>query len=169
MTLALKKGQTIDLGVVYRINPDKVHESVNIKDLFANKRVVVFMGPAPFSRLDTEQALGYETCSREILAEKVTEIIGIYVQDAFVMNKFQEHVHNQVGSSCVNFYGDGDGFFVKANNLSHDFTFEGLSTRCGRWAMVIDNGVIEHVVVDDYSEINFTSADSILKYLKNEA
>jgi peroxiredoxin len=168
MTLALQKGQKVELGVVYRINSDKLHESVNIKDLFADKRIVVFMGPAPFSRLDTEQATGYENLSDDILAQKVDEIIGLYVQDAFVMNKFQEQVREISGTGNVKFYADGDGFFVKANNLSHDFTFEGLSTRSGRWAFILNNGIVEHVVVDDYSEINYTSADSILKYL-NEA
>lgn len=167
MTAALQKGQTVDLGVVYQVDVvAKTHNSVNIRDLFANKRIVVFMGPAPFSRLDTEQATDYEKLSGAILAEKIDEVIGIYVQDAFVMNKFQETVREQAGSANVVFYGDGDGFFVKANNLSHDFSFEGLSTRCGRWAMVLNNRVIEHVVVDDYSEINYTSADSILTYLK---
>lgn len=168
MTLALAKGQKVELGVVYRINDDQIHESANIKDLFANKRIVVFMGPAPFSRLDTEQATKYENLSNDILAQKVDEIIGLYVQDAFVMNKFQEQVQKSAGTSNVKFYGDGDGFFVKANNLMHDFTFEGLSTRCGRWAFVLDNGVVEYVVVDDYSLINETGAESILKYL-NEA
>lgn len=167
--MALTKGQTLELGVLYRIDENNLHTSTNVAELFAGKRLVVFMGPAPFSRMDTTQATDYELHSSKILAEKVDGIIGIYVQDAFVMNKFQELVHQQAASANVKFYGDGDGFFVKANNLMHDFTFEGLSTRCGRWAFVLDNGVIEYVVVDDYSLLNETSADSILKYLKNEA
>jgi len=169
MTLALTKGQTIDLGIVYRINDESIHESTNISDLFAEKRLLVFMGPAPFSRLDTEQALEYERQSKDILDQKIDGIIGLYVQDAFVMNKFQEHVRNEVKTSNVKFYGDGDGFFVKANNLMHDFTFEGLSTRCGRWAFIVNDGVVEYVTVDDYSVIDTTGATSILKYLKNEA
>lgn len=168
MTLALTKGQVLDLGVVYKLNNSRVHESANIKDLFAGKRIVMFMGPAPFSRLDTEQATDYERLSSAILQKRVDQIIGLYVQDAFVMKKFQEQVHETAGTANTEFYGDGDGFFVKANNLTHDFTFEGLSTRCGRWAMILNDGVIEHVVVDDYSEIKDTSAASILKYL-NEA
>lgn len=168
MTLALSIGQTLDLGVVYKITPDQLHASVYIKELFADKRLVLFMGPAPFSRLDTDQATDYERLSNAILEKRIDKIIGLYVQDAFVMKKFQEQVHETAGSSNTEFYGDGDGFFVKANNLTHDFTFEGLSTRCGRWAMVVNNGVIEHVVVDDYSEIKDTSAENILRYL-NEA
>jgi len=168
MTLALKKGQTVDLGVVYRINPSGLHESVSIKDLFEGKRLLVFMGPAPFSKLDTKQAIDYESASTKILSHGIDGIIGLYVQDAFVMKKFQEHVEEVAKTSNVQFYGDGDGFFVKANNLSHDFTFEGLSTRSGRWAFVIDNGVIEYVTVDDFSLLETTSADSMLQHL-NEA
>ena len=168
MTLALKKGQTVDLGVIYRINPNELHESVSIKDLFEGKRLLVFMGPAPFSKLDTKQAIDYENASSKILSHGIDGIIGLYVQDAFVMKKFQEHVREVAGTSNVQFYGDGDGFFVKANNLSHDFTFEGLSTRSGRWAFVINNSVIEYVTVDDFSLLETTSADSILQHL-NEA
>jgi len=169
MTLALSVGQTLDLGILYRIDENNTHSSIKVNELFANKRIVVFMGPAPFSRLDTLQANEYESLSSEILDQGINEILGIYVQDAFVMNKFQEQVREQTGSANVKFYGDGDGFFVKANNLMHDFTFEGLSTRCGRWAFVLNNGVVEYVTVDDYSLHETTSATSILKQLKNEA
>lgn len=164
--MALTVGQKIELGILYRIDENNTHSSIKVNELFADKRVVVFMGPAPFSRLDTQQASDYEARSDEILNQGVTEIFGIYVQDAFVMNKFQETIRRGEATANVKFYGDGDGFFVKANGLMHDFTFEGLSTRCGRWAFVLNNGVIEYVVVDDYSLINETSADSILNYLK---
>jgi peroxiredoxin len=166
--MTLTPGQTMDLGVLYRIDENNIHASVNVSVLFANKRVLVFMGPAPFSRLDTQQANEYESLSSEILKQSIDDIFGIYVQDAFVMHKFQEQIRQQAGSANVKFYGDGDGFFVKANNLMHDFTYEGLSTRCGRWAFILNNCVIEHVIVDDYSLLDKTSANSILKYLKNE-
>lgn len=168
MTTALTAGQLIELGVVYQINSTGMHQSTGISDLFANKRLLVFMGPAPFSRLDTEQAIDFERKSKQLLAKGLDDIIGLYVQDAFVMKKFEEHVRSAAGSSNVQFFGDGDAFFVKANNLMHDFTFEGLSTRCGRWAFIVNDGVIEYVVVDDYQTIIKTSPDSILQYL-NEA
>ena len=168
MTSPLSVGQKLTIGTLYHFNDNDLHVSIPITELFANKRLVVFMGPAPFSRLDTEQAVDYESYSAEILAEKVDGIIGIYVQDAFIINKFQSEIHNKAGSSNVKFYGDGDGFFVRGNNLVHDFVFSGLGQRSGRWAMVLNDGVIEYVMADDYQLINYTSADSIIKYLKNE-
>jgi peroxiredoxin len=168
MIAPLVVGQKVVLGTVYYINDDNVHSSIPVAELFANRRLVVFMGPAPFSRLDTEQAVDYEFRSSEILAERVDGIIGIYVQDAFVTNKFQEHIIRQTSSNNVKLYGDGDGYFARGNNLVHDFTNSGLGQRSGRWVMVLNDGVIEYVMADDYQVIDHTSADSILKYLKNE-
>jgi len=108
MTLALTKGQTVDLGVIYHFDENHLHQSVNIKDLFADKRTLVFMGPAPFSKLDTTQAVDFEANSQDILDQGIDEIIGIYVQDAFVMREFQEWVHHNGKSNNVKFYGDGD-------------------------------------------------------------
>jgi peroxiredoxin len=167
MTLVLNPGQKIEVGIVFRIK-DGVHISANVSDLFANKRIVLFMGPAPFSRLDTQQALAYEKASKELLSKNIDLVMGIYVQDAFVVKKFEEQIQTDANSSNVELYGDGDGFFVKSNYLTHDFTHHGLGTRCGRWAMILNNGVIEYVVCDDHTTIDETSADSILQVL-NEA
>lgn len=168
MTAPLVVGQPVVAGIVYYINDNNLHSSIPVTELFADKRLVVFMGPAPFSRLDTEQARDYEKYSNEILAQGVDGIIGIYVQDAFVTKKFQEHIHEVAGSSSVKLYGDGDGFFARGNNLVHDFTLSGLGQRSGRWAMVLNKGIIEFVMADDYQLIDHTSANKVLKYLKNE-
>ena len=167
MTLALNPGQKIEVGILFRIK-DSVHISANVSDIFANKRIVLFMGPAPFSKLDTEQALAYEQSSKELLSKNIDLVMGVYVQDAFVVKKFEEQIQTDANSSNVELYGDGDGFFVKSNYLTHDFTHHGLGTRSGRWAMILNNGVVEYVVCDDYTTIDKTSADSILKHLKNE-
>lgn len=166
MTAPLVVGQPVVTGIVYYINDNNLHSSIPVTELFADKRLVVFMGPAPFSRLDTEQACAYEKHSKEILAEGVDGIIGIYVQDAFVTKQFQDQTHQVAGSANVKLYGDGDGFFARGNNLVHDFTLSGLGQRSGRWAMVLNKGIIEFVMADDYQLIDHTSAESILKYLR---
>ena len=155
-------------SVLYHINDQGLHDSVAISELLSDKRVLIFMGPAPFSRLDTEQAAEFETLSKEILNNNIDTVMGIYVQDAFVMNKFKEQIQKDTGSANVKYYGDGDAFFVKANNIMQDFTFQGLSVRVGRWAVIVKNGIIEQVFTDDYALIENTRASNVLKYLKNE-
>jgi peroxiredoxin len=165
----LTKDKELVSSVLYHINHLGMHDSVALSELMADKRVLIFMGPAPFSRLDTEQSVEFEKLSSELLSAGIDAILGVYVQDAFVMKQFQDKVYADAGSSNVKFYGDGDAFFVKANNVMQDFTFQGLSVRVGRWAVVVKNGIIEYVATDDCSVIEETKASNILKYLKNEA
>lgn len=165
----LIKDKELVSSVLYHINDLGMHDSVAASELMSNKRVLIFMGPAPFSRLDTEQAREFETLSNDILSNGIDQVLGIYVQDAFVMNKFKEQIQKEAGSANVKFYGDGDAFFVKANSIMQDFTFQGLSVRVGRWAVVVKNNIIEEVFTDDHSVVENTRASNILKYLKNEA
>lgn len=164
----LTKDKELVSSVLYHINEHGLHDSVAISELLADKRVLIFMGPAPFSRLDTEQASEFEKLSSEFASSGIDTVIGVYVQDAFVMKEFQDRIHTVAGSSNVKFYGDGDAFFVKANNIMEDFTFQGLSVRVGRWAVVVKNNIIEYVATDDFSVIENTRASNVLKYLKNE-
>ena len=86
-------------SVLYHINDQGLHDSVAISELLSDKRVLIFMGPAPFSRLDTEQAAEFETLSKEILNNNIDTVMGIYVQDAFVMNKFKEQIQKNFHQS----------------------------------------------------------------------
>ena len=164
----LIKDKELVSSVLYHINDSGLHDSIAASELLSDKRVLIFMGPAPFSRLDTEQATEFEVLSKDILSNGIDQVMGIYVQDAFVTNKFKEQIQNSAGSTNVKFYGDGDAFFVKANNIMQDFTFQGLSVRVGRWALIVKNSIIEEVFTDDHPVIENTKASNVLKYLKNE-
>lgn len=67
MESKLKVGDDAGGGIVYRINKEGIHESQDVLALFKDKRVVVFGGPAPFSRLDTQQAKEYAESSIELI------------------------------------------------------------------------------------------------------
>jgi len=160
-----KQGQSFDLGIVYAIDDAGSHGSMRLVDIVKDKRLVFFGGPAPFSRLDTEQATKYAELSQQMLNAGVDMVYGIYVQDAFVCREFENQIDKKVGPNPMVLLGDGDAFFVRSNNLEFDYTQMGLSTRSIRWAAVIKNGRVEHFVNDPFSEITETSAENILKYL----
>lgn len=159
----------IGIGNLFRINEDKVHISNTVEEVFRTGRILVFGGPAPFSRLDTTQAIEYQNLSEELLATGLDKIIGLYCQDAFVMKQFHERVVADSGKDNIVFWGDGDGSFVQGHGMAHDFTSQGLSIRSIRWAAVVQDGVIEYMEVDDFSIIDKTKATTMLEYLKNEA
>ncbi len=162
-----KVGDEVSGGIVYRINKMGIHESQDVFPLFKDKRVVAFGGPAPFSRLDTQQAREYAELSHRLVELGLDTIYGIYCQDAFVMKEFDDRVKKDFPDHKINFYADGDGFFTRAHQLEHNFTFQGLSMRSVRYAMVVKDRIIEYVVVDDYQLIEQTAAKKILEWLEN--
>lgn len=162
-----KIGDEVGGGFVYRINGLGIHENQDARPLFVDKRVLVFGGPAPFSRLDTQQAKEYADLSFKLVEAGLDTIYGIYCQDAFVMKEFDDKIKKDFPNHKINFYGDGDGFFTRAHQLDHNFTFQGLSMRSVRYAMIVKNCIIQYVVVDDYQLIENTSAKKILEWLEN--
>ncbi len=166
MDCNLKAGDIIDAGVVYKIDDEGTHRHLVTRDLLSGKRAVVFGGPAPFSRLDTEQAHEYARLADEML-KHVDAVIGVYCQDAFVMKQFDLHIRQTYPGHHVAFWGDGDALFARGNGLDHNFSYQGLSLRSGRFAMVVDDQVLEHIFLDDYKEINLTSAEAVLQWLKD--
>lgn len=162
-------GARLHVGQLFRIDDSKTHVNKSVADIFGQGRVLVFGGPAPFSRLDTEQAIEYQNLSEQLLDCNIDEIVGLYCQDAFIMKKFQEHTSNETGKNNITFWGDGDGSFAMGHGMSHNFVNQGLGMRSLRWAALVTDGVVEHIEIDDYSQIENTTALKFLNYLKNEA
>ena len=117
-TLSIKTGQVLNPGTLFRIFENGAHNYADTTDLFADKISLVFMGPAPFSRLDTQQATEYEQLSTELL-KYVDVVYGIYCQDAFVMREFEMRIQEKAGSKNIQFWADGDGTFCQKNKLFH--------------------------------------------------
>lgn len=166
MNCSLKAGDKIDTGAVYRINDQGSHEIKHVESLLDAGRVLIFGGPAPFSRLDTEQATLFAQHGLKLF-KHVKFIYGFYCQDAFVLKRFDDLIRESEPNHGINFYGDADLLFAKNYGLEHDFTFQGLGTRSVRYAIVVNNGVVEHIIFDDFSEINNTHPLAILKLLES--
>jgi peroxiredoxin len=161
----LQVGDNANSGSVYIINENGEHTRNTVLSIVEGVRSVIFGGPAPFSRLDTQQAKEYAENS-DLLLKHVDRIYGIYCQDAFVMKQFGNHITNMVPPNKIVFHADGDAFWTRSQQLEFDFTNQGLSVRSVRYAMILNNGVIEYIAVDEPSEIKNTSVSKILEFLE---
>jgi peroxiredoxin len=59
---------------------------------------------------------------------------------------------------------DGNADFAKAIGLTLDGSGFGMGTRSKRYAMIINNGIVEHIAVDEKG-LEASSAESILEQL----
>ena len=143
-------------------------------DYFAGRRVIFFSLPGAFTpTCSTFQLPTFEERFGEFEDLGIDGIICASVNDAFVMKCWadQQNVHN------VEMFPDGNGDFTGEMGMSVNKRHLGFGDRSWRYAMVVDDGVIEAFWEEPGNNYNGSDADpygetspeNILKYLKKEA
>jgi len=144
---------------------------VTTHDIFSGKRVVVFSLPGAFTpTCSTYQVPGFEENYEVMKSFDVDEIYVISVNDTFVMRKWMI----DQGVEKIKFIPDGNGEFTEKMGMLVCKDNLGFGSRSWRYAMVVDNGVIEqfweepgrcdNADDDPYGE---TDPNNILEYLRN--
>lgn len=133
----------------------------NTAELFANKKVVMFAVPGAFTPTCSDSHLpGYIVLADQLKAKGVDAIICLSVNDAFVMNAWGKSQN----AENITMLADGDGSYSKALGLSMDTaTFGGV--RSQRYAMIIDNGKVTSLNVEQAKSFEVSKAEVILEQL----
>ncbi len=123
---------------------------------------MLFAVPGAFTPTCSEAHLpGYVVLADEIKATGVDIIACVSVNDAFVMQAWGEAQN----ASEIMMLGDGDASFTKALGLEMDTeNFGGI--RSQRYAMVVDNGVVTQLNVEQPKQFEASKAETILASLK---
>ena len=137
--------------------------TINSDELFAGKKVVLFALPGAFTPTCSAAHLpGYLVKSDEIRAKGVDSIICLSVNDAFVMHAWglAQNVEDK-----IMMIADGSAAFSKAVGLELDLDAAGFGTRSQRYAMIVNDGVLEQLNVEAPSEFKVSDAETILESL----
>lgn len=145
-------------------------QDMTTADYFANKRVVVFSLPGAFTpTCSTYQLPGFEKGFTDFTAHGIDDIYCMSVNDSFVMNAWakQQELKN------VKVIPDGSGQFTRLMGMLVDKDNLGFGARSWRYAMVVNDGVIEAwfeepVRVDncDSDPYGETSPESVLNWVR---
>jgi len=133
----------------------------NTAELFATKKVVLFAVPGAFTPTCSAAHLpGYVVSADELKAKGVDLIICLSVNDAFVMQAWGESQN----AENIMMLGDGDGSYTKALGLEMDTAgFGGI--RSQRYAMIIENGKVTSLHVEQPKSFEVSKAEVILEQL----
>jgi len=113
---------------------------VTTEELFKGKRVVVFSLPGAFTpTCSNEQCPAFERLYDEFKAEGIDEVICITVNDAFVVYQWSRHL----GVNKIHFLPDGSAKFTRLMGMLVNKEHLGFGYRSWRYAMVVNDGVIE--------------------------
>ena len=132
-------------------------------DLFKGRKVVLVAVPGAFTPTCHRNHLpGYVQKLDEIKTRGVDSILVTSVNDVFVMDAWGK----ASGAEGIELVADGNGDFAKAIGLSMDGSGFGLGTRSQRYSMVVDDGVVKALNVEDApSKAQHSGAENILKDL----
>lgn len=135
--------------------------SPHTNTLFSGKKVVLFAVPGAFTPTCSHSHLpGYVALADKIKAKGVDSIICLSVNDAFVMQAWGDQ-HN---AEEIIMLADGDGGFTKSIGLDMDTdNFGGV--RSVRYSMLVDDGVVRSLNIEDPGRFEVSDAESMLKSL----
>ena len=141
---------------------DNGPEAVQSSDFFKGKRVALFSVPGAFTPTCSAKHLpGFVTSAADLKAKGIDEIACTAVNDAFVMGAWGK----RDGGADVTMLADGNGDFVDAIGLTMDGTGIGFGRRGQRFSMVVNDGVIEQLNVENPGEFKVSSAEHMLTQL----
>jgi peroxiredoxin len=129
-------------------------------DVFKGKTVALFAVPGAFTPTCSAKHLpGFKEKVAEFRAKGVDAIACVSVNDAFVMGAWGKD--QKVGDDIL-MLADGNGEFAEAVGLVMDGTGFGMGKRIQRFSMVIDNGVVKSLNVEEPGKFEVSSAEYLL-------
>ena len=135
---------------------------VTTEELFAGKKVVLFAVPGAYTPTCSEAHLpGYVVNADAILGKGVDSIVCLSVNDAFVMDSWG----NDKNAEALLMVGDGNGDFTKAVGLEMDGSGFGLGTRSQRYAMIVEDGTVTKLALEEAGQLEASTAEAMLAAL----
>lgn len=160
---------TIDIGeripnATLKTRTEDGPTNVSTDEIFNGKKVVLFGVPGAFTPTCSMNHLpGFLEHNDAIRAKGVDTIAVVAVNDVFVMNAWQ-NANSAEGK--ILFLSDGNGDFTRALGLEADLRVSGLGMRSKRFAMIVEDGVVKALGVEDSpGQAEKSSAASILEQL----
>ena len=137
-------------------------EDITTDSIFQGKKVVLFAVPGAFTPgCSVTHLPGFVVNADKIKAAGVDTIVCMAVNDAFVMGAWGDAQN----ASEILMLADGNGELTAALGLELDGSGFGMGKRSQRFAMIVEDGTISHLNVEEGGGIEVSSAEAIMKLL----
>ena len=134
-----------------------------VADLVKGKKVVIFGVPGAFTpTCSAKHVPSYVANHDKLKARKVDEVWCVAVNDAFVMGAWGRE---QKSGGKVRMMADGSATFTKALGLELDLVARGMGVHSQRYSMLVEDGVVKAINVEQPGKFEVSDADTMLKQL----
>ena len=161
----ISEGEQFPSGNFYEMT-DEGPKQVSTDEILNGKKVVLFHIVGAFTPTCTIDHLpAYISRQDEILGKGVDSIVCFSTNDAMVMKAWDDHV-SQGQPHKVRVLSDGNGEVVRSLGMDLDAAGFGMGARGQRFAMIVDDGRISKVFVEeDPTVATVSSAEQVLAAL----
>ncbi len=160
--MPISKGETIPDVQLVKAAPDGP-EKIGSREFFAGKKVALFAVPGAYTPTCSAKHLpGFIEKAQELRAQGVDEIACTSVNDAFVMSSWAK----DAGAQDITMLADGNGDFAEALGLSMDASGFGMGKRSQRYSMIVDDGVVSAINVEEPGDFKVSTAEHLLTTLR---
>jgi len=134
------------------------------EELFKGKKVVLFAVPGAFTPTCNKNHLpGFIAKADAIKAKGIDAIMVTGVNDVFVMDAWAKA---SGGAGVIEFLSDGNADFAKEIGLSMDGSGFGLGMRSQRYSMIVEDGVVAALNVEEGpGKADVSGAEALLAQL----
>jgi peroxiredoxin len=160
--MTIKVGDKIPSATLMEMKDGKP-TPVKTDDFFAGRKVALFALPGAFTpTCSAKHVPGFVNNYDALKAKGVDAIACVSVNDAFVMGAWGK---DQQAGDKVHMLADGNGDFTRAVGLEMDGTKFGMGKRSQRYSMIVDNGVVKSVNVEEPGAFDVSSAEYMMGQL----
>lgn len=158
--MSIKVGDKMPQGI-FTVMSEEGPAGLSSSEIFDGKKVVLFAVPGAFTPTCSAAHLpGFVVKYDEIIAKGVDTVACISVNDVFVMSAWGKSFN----AENLLMLADGNGSYATALGLELDGTGFGMGVRSKRFAMIVNDGVVELLNVDE-SGFEVSSAEAVLEAL----
>lgn len=161
--MTIKPGDSLPEATLATMTPDGPR-SVSTAELFGKGTTVLFAVPGAFTPTCSARHLpGFKDKKDELAAKGVDRIVCVSVNDPFVMGAWAEQ-QGLTGDDIL-LVADGNGDFTRQLGLELDATGFGMGKRSQRYSMLVEDGVVKALNVEQGGEFKVSSAEHLLTQL----
>jgi len=161
--MSIKVGDPLP-DVTFTIMTPDGPQPITTAEVFKGRKVVLFAVPGAFTPTCSMNHLpGFIEKAAEFKAKGIDEIVAVAVNDVFVMDAWSKYSGAQ---GKIKFLADGSGNFARAIDLTLDLTDRGLGIRSQRYSMLVDDGVVKKLNVEEsVGKAETSGAEALLKQI----
>lgn len=155
--------------VTFRTRRDAEWVNRSSREIFSDRTVVVFALPGAFTpTCSSSHVPRYNSLAKQFRRHGVDEIVCISVNDAFVMDQWQEDQK----ATDITFLPDGNGEFTSKMGMLVGKQDLGFGQRSWRYSMLVRDGIIEKMFIEPEQPgdpFQVSDADTMLSFLAPDA